>query len=216
MAQGMQAKEAMRSQQKEQKVVLRSPHKYKVGAPCYALYHGPRRDNDPRWVPAIVTKVHGSRSVYVRVFPRGPVWRRHIEQLRPRYGIEEDRDPGQVSELTMPQEGPGSSEMCRERSHSMGEETDSLINLEDEVQQPIADRKRRQNPRLPTGSEFGPQNPRRSKRPRKPPERYSYLPFPRSFQGWWGGVVELIGVFLGQSITFPGMINCHNVYITDN
>ena len=62
------------------------------GAPCYTLYHGPRRDKDPEWVPAIVTKVHGSRSVYVRVCPIGPVWHRHIEQLRPRYGVKEDLD----------------------------------------------------------------------------------------------------------------------------
>ena len=68
------------------------------------LYHGPRRDKDPRWVPAIVTNVHGSRSVYVRVCPRGTVWRRHIEQLRQRYGVEEDLVPGQASELMMPLE----------------------------------------------------------------------------------------------------------------
>ena len=84
-AQGMQTKEAMRPQKKEQKVLLRSPHECKDGSPYYALYHGPRRDKNPRWVPAIVTKVHGSRSLYVRVCPRGPVWHRHIEQLRSRY-----------------------------------------------------------------------------------------------------------------------------------
>ena len=99
-AQGMQAKEAMRSQKKGQRVVLRSPHKYKVGCPCYALYHEPGRDKDSRWVPAIVTKVHDSRSMYVSVFPRGPVWRRHIEQLRHRYGVEEDWDPVQVPDQT--------------------------------------------------------------------------------------------------------------------
>ena len=75
----------------------------------YTLYHGPGRDKDPRWVPAIVIKVHGSRSVYVRVCPRGPVWHRHIEQLRPRYRVAEDLDPGQASELRVPQEDLGSS-----------------------------------------------------------------------------------------------------------
>ena len=55
-AHGMQAKEAMRSQKKGQKVVPTSPHKCKMESPCYALYHGPRRnkdqrrDEDPRWV----------------------------------------------------------------------------------------------------------------------------------------------------------------------
>ena len=42
----------------------------------------------------MVTKVFGTRSANVRVFPRGVTWRRHIEQLRPRYGTQEDADPG--------------------------------------------------------------------------------------------------------------------------
>ena len=31
----------------------------------------------------------------VRVLPKGGTWRRHIEQLRPRYGAHEDADPGE-------------------------------------------------------------------------------------------------------------------------
>ena len=73
------ARGAMKSQQKEQKVESMFPHQYKVGAPCYALYHGPQRDKDSRWVPAIITRVHGSRSVYVRVCPKEPFWHRYIE-----------------------------------------------------------------------------------------------------------------------------------------
>ena len=69
---------------------------YTVGTPCYALYRGPRHERDPRWVPAVVTKVFGSRSVNVRVFPHGGTWRRHIEQLRPCYGVDQDADPGKV------------------------------------------------------------------------------------------------------------------------
>ena len=103
VAQGTQARGAMKSQQK---VVSRLSHQYKVGALCYryALYHGPWRAKDPRWVPAIVTKVHGLRIVYVSVFPRGPVWGRHIKQLRLRYRVEEDLhvDPGQASESRVP------------------------------------------------------------------------------------------------------------------
>ena len=71
-----------------------------------------------------------------------------------------DRDPGQVPEPTKPQDRPGSGETYREQSDSLGEE------------QPIADKRWRQNPRLPMGSEFGPHNPRRSGRSRKPPDRY--------------------------------------------
>eukprot|EP00731_Ephydatia_muelleri_P000962 Em0001g962a len=54
------AKEATRSQAQE------APNRvapiYAVGTPCYALYCGPRREKDHRWVPAVVTKVYGARS----------------------------------------------------------------------------------------------------------------------------------------------------------
>ena len=63
---------------------------YSAGTPCYALYFGTRRDKDPRWVPAVVTKRLGPRTVNVRVFPTGPTWRRHIDQLLPRHTSEED------------------------------------------------------------------------------------------------------------------------------
>jgi len=95
VAQGQQAREATKSQTKELQSTVNSVSQlYKVGTPCYALYCGPRRTNDPRWVPATIVKIHGTRSVNVRVHPRGPIWRRHIEQLRPRYGLDEDTDPG--------------------------------------------------------------------------------------------------------------------------
>jgi hypothetical protein len=48
------------------------PNEYRVGGPCYALYCGPRRNGRHRWVPAVVTKVFGTRFVHVRVLPRGP------------------------------------------------------------------------------------------------------------------------------------------------
>ena len=91
-----QARGTMKFQQYEQKVVSRYVHQYKVGTPCYTLFHGSQRDKDPRWVHANVTKVHGSRSVYVGVYPRGPVWRRDIEQLRPRYEVGEDIHPSRL------------------------------------------------------------------------------------------------------------------------
>ena len=30
----------------------------------------------------------------MKVIPKGPVWRRHLDQLRPRYGADQDDDPG--------------------------------------------------------------------------------------------------------------------------
>ena len=69
-------------------------HKYDVGSLVYALYFGPRRDRDARWVPAVVTKRKGTRTFNVKVVPRGPTWRRHFEQLQPRHHTPEDDEPG--------------------------------------------------------------------------------------------------------------------------
>ena len=63
ITQRKQAREATKSQSQED-------NSAPLGAPCYALYYGPRRDKDSRWVPAIVIKVFGPRSVNVRVFQR--------------------------------------------------------------------------------------------------------------------------------------------------
>ena len=71
-AQECQSKQAAKARQR---LAGRSGPQYRVGNLCYALYCGPRRDKDPRWVPAVVTKVRGARSVSVRVYPRGPTWR---------------------------------------------------------------------------------------------------------------------------------------------
>ena len=65
-------------------------YSFQVGAPCYALYYGPRRDKDPRW---IVTKVFGSCSVNMS---KG----HHIEQLQLGYGAQEDVDPDETSTVS--------------------------------------------------------------------------------------------------------------------
>ena len=73
LLQGRQSRQASKhSNAEDSEVVSKVEHHFSLGDPCYALYFGPRRDRDPRWVPAIVTKVHGTRSVNVRVIPRGP------------------------------------------------------------------------------------------------------------------------------------------------
>ena len=147
VAQGRQAKRAAMSQReelnhRESKLV----HTYLVGTPCYALYCGPRSTKQPRWVPAVVTKVFGSRSVNVRVLPRGPTWRRHIDQLRPRYGVEHDDDPGEALTFTSP---------VPDRRYGDGTASRPARSLE-----------KRRNPRLPTPTDhhYGPDNPRRSER----------------------------------------------------
>ena len=54
----------------KEKILVDKVLKYEVGAPCYALYCGPRRDREPRWVPAVVKATRGPRSVYVKVIPK--------------------------------------------------------------------------------------------------------------------------------------------------
>jgi transposase InsO family protein len=147
VAQGRQAKEAAKEQREETSHIV-SPvtYYYAVGAPCYALYCGPKRNKEPRWIPAVVTKVFGSRSVNVRVIPRGPTWRRHLDQLRPRYPTSEDAEPGEAPDIAKSQPPP-------------------VAPVPTNVQPPAIPAKPiRKNWRLPTTDEYGKHNLRRSAR----------------------------------------------------
>ena len=143
LLQRIQSRQASKhSNAEDSEVVLKAEYHYTLGDPCYAMYFGPRRDHDPRWVPAIVAKVHGTRSVNVRVIPRGPTWRKHLDQLRPRYGSDQDDDPCEIPTSIL------SIEILPART---GHASSSSSN-------------QRNNPRLPTGNEYGRHNPRRSAR----------------------------------------------------
>ena len=117
--------------------VAKVTRQYKAGDPVYALYHGPRRDKHPRWIPAIVKKSLGTRCFNVKVVPHGPVWRRHWEQLKPRYVTDEDNEPGDVadnvSELSAghPMEIPGLYHRLRDilgpRLYHLSQSTDWTI-----------------------------------------------------------------------------------------
>ena len=152
LLQGRQSRQASKhSNAEDSEVVSKVEHHYTLGDPCYALYFGPRRDRDPRWVPAIVTKVHGTRSVNVRVIPRGPTWRRHLDQLRPRYGSDQDDDPCEIPTSVLSTETLPAGTDHASSSSSMNQ---------------------RNNPRLPTGDEYGRHNLRRSARTKRPPKKY--------------------------------------------
>ena len=57
-AQGKQAKKAAMDQFSERsKLIAMTTYRYTIGAPCYALYCGPKSSKDPRWIPATVVKV---------------------------------------------------------------------------------------------------------------------------------------------------------------
>ena len=68
--------------------------RFAVGSPCYVKYFGPHRDRQPRWVPAIINQILGPRLFMVKSLMQGYSWRRHIDQIRPRFGVEQDSDPG--------------------------------------------------------------------------------------------------------------------------
>ena len=93
----------------------------------------------------------GTRCFNVKVVPHGPVWRRHWEQLQPRYVTDEDNEPGDVvdnvSELMTdpPMEIPGTAPQIQRHSRPKT---------------------------VPPVPEYGPDNPRRSKRTRKLNQRY--------------------------------------------
>ena len=146
IAQGKQSKEATKSQTTQGSAsVAKVTRHYKVGDPVYALYHGPRRDNHPRWVPAVVKKTLGTRSFNVKVIPHGPVWRRHWEQLQPRHATEEDAEPGEVADFVS--------------DHPM------------EMIDSTPDRQTHDEPETVSVPEYGPHNLRRSQRSRKPTQR---------------------------------------------
>ena len=150
IAQEHQAREATKSQQKEQTAVQHVRTAYDVGTPCYALYCGPRQTSTPRWVPATITRVHGTRTFTVKVHPRGPLWKRHLEQLRPRYGVVEDADPGIV----------------------IGEQSTSADKIPDpkaKTLSPPTEAKTSDH----TLPEYGRHNPRRSSRQRKTRQLYN-------------------------------------------
>ena len=165
ICQGRQAREATKSQAEEindQKATVH--HIFKVGTLCYALYCGPRWDKDPRWVPAVVTTVFGTRSVNVRVFG---TWRRHIEQLRPRYGAHEDPgEPPTFSSSTL-ETAKQPSEVDLDTAQSEEGANAATPELQFPVWPHDLPKKSTRNPRLPNGTEYGPGNPRRSARQRK-------------------------------------------------
>nr|KAG5699654.1 hypothetical protein BaRGS_005102 [Batillaria attramentaria] len=101
IAQGKQSKEASKTQvTPDSGGVAKVTRQYKAGDPVYALYYGPHHAKQPRWVPAVVKKSTGTRCFNVKVVPCGPVWRRHWEQLRPRYASEEDSEPGDSADAS--------------------------------------------------------------------------------------------------------------------
>ncbi|XP_033103979.1 uncharacterized protein K02A2.6-like [Anneissia japonica] len=135
---------------------------YKIGDTCYALYCGPRRDKNPRLVPAVVTKRLGPRSVNVKVVPKGPVWRRHIEQLQPRYETKEDADPGVDYQ----------HDSLLDNNYPAVEQ--AMMDTNVNAPKPSINHDKHYRVHNDNREQYGPQNPRRSSRARKSKMMFSY------------------------------------------
>ena len=141
----------------------KSSPEYKVGTLCYALCYSTRHGKEPRWVPATVTKRSGERNVSVRILPDGPIWRRHIEQLRPRHtSLEDDEPPIECAQSQHAPNAPRESEVTAPDAPNGPRESGVTAPA---VQAVELDR----SPEVP---EYGPHNLRRSRRPKRPVERY--------------------------------------------
>ncbi|KAL5516202.1 hypothetical protein EMCRGX_G001480 [Ephydatia muelleri] len=120
-----------------------------------------RHEKDARWVPAVVTKVFGTRSVNVRVCTRGGTWRRHIEQLRPHYGAQEDPDPGEelpvgtMETFSVPPKTEVVTSPLKIQAPPMPAEEPRI---------PSQPKRQYRNPRLTTGGDYTQDNPRKSTR----------------------------------------------------
>ena len=153
-AQGKQAAKASKEQAEESlQTVQKLAYKYVVGSPCYAKYYSPRQHKQPRWVPATVVKVLGTRSVNVRVLPKGPTWRRHIDQLRPRWSSLEDNSVGDDFNTSQ-------SQMEGDLNNAKGTNKEIATSQMQDTQE---------SENVGTNS-YGPENPRRSKRAQKKPD----------------------------------------------
>ena len=51
--------------------VNKTCHHFNIKDPCCALYFGPRHNQNPRWVPALIVKRQSNCMFHVRVVPKG-------------------------------------------------------------------------------------------------------------------------------------------------
>ena len=123
---------------------------YSVGSHCYARCYAPKGGN-PRWVPATVIK-SGRRNITVRIHPGGAIWRRHMEQLRPRYSSwDDDSETTVTTDAAEPAAEP---------------------DRDDNMEAAQSEEQAEMDPEIPDTPAYGPGNPRRSMRTRRPVQRY--------------------------------------------
>ena len=151
--------------------VSKTGHQFKIGDPCYALYFGPRRNQDPRWVPALIIKKQGSRMFHVRVIPKGPIWRRHINQLQPRYVSDSDNDIEDMSYSFDTIQEPVSSKSSTEENDLIPSSSISE-NYTTEQSSPSSSIHSSNSASSTSEPQYTRENPRRSNRTRRRPDFY--------------------------------------------
>ena len=72
----------------------RQRYSFHLGDPCYARLYGTNLVSAPCWASGTVVKVLGPRLFQIRLCNSGTLLKRHLNQLRPRCGTEEDTEPG--------------------------------------------------------------------------------------------------------------------------
>ena len=175
MAQRQQMRESARREKESQPEGISGVsevHKFSVGTPCYAVYHGPRRDRQPRWVPATVVKIGGPRTVIVKVHPSGHIRRRHIDQLQIRAVSHEDKEPpyeGQaVTESREPVPTARDHSDAKQVPPARDNSDDKALPPMGEASTPVGEASTAKTP------QYGSHNPRRSKRAKKKTNFYGY------------------------------------------
>ena len=100
----------------------------------------------------MVVKRTGSRTIQVRTVPQGRIWRRHIDQLRPRFPSNEDDEPGE--DYTFDSDHTPNSEEINDAPEPFPQD------------EPVSSVQVSTNT-LPHSPVYGPSNPRRSTMARK-------------------------------------------------
>ena len=95
----------------------------------------------------------------VRVYLKGPIWCKHVEQLRQRYFSVEDAEPGDTTSIAVP---AGISETARHKETRVEMVKKLRIADPGPTVKPM-----RTNSRMPTGTEYSRDKPRRSGRLKK-------------------------------------------------
>ena len=135
------------SKQMQDNQSTKTVNHYSVGTPCYALYYEPKRDQQPKWVEAVVLKCLDAGQSTLECIPKDQV----------------GKDILNSSVLDLLSKMMLNTLM---KYHVPTTTTSQPLPLP-EALEPRPQTSRERNPRLPDGNKYTRDNPRRSKRNKK-------------------------------------------------